>query len=304
MLKLGSHVSNNGFLMLEGSIKEALSYNENCFMIYLGAPQNTYRKDFRDMHIKEFQEIASKNNINLDDVIVHAPYIVNLAKLEQDKFDYAVDFLSKELKGVGIIGCKYLVFHPGSAVDGDRDASLKSVSKGINEILNNNPNDNTVILIETMAGKGNEVGRSFEEVKTIIDGVINKDRVGVCLDTCHIHDGGYDIVNNYEGVINEFDRVIGLNYLKAIHLNDSKNEVGAHKDRHENAGFGFIGFETLSKFVYDTRFENIPKILETPYIPTDDKNVSIPPYKYEIEMFKNKVFNSSLKEEIISKEVK
>ncbi len=300
MLKLGSHVSNNGTLMLEGSINEALSYNETCFMVYLGAPQNTVRKFTSEMHIEEFHNIAKINNINLEDVIIHAPYIVNLARTDIEKYDFAVSFLTQELKGVKDIGCKYLVFHPGSAVEGDRSIALKQVSKGINEILNNTLGDNTCILIETMSGKGNEVGITFEEVKTILDNITDKSRIGVCIDTCHIHDSGYDIVNDYKNVISYLDKVIGLSNIKAIHLNDSKNPCGAHKDRHENIGFGYIGFDTICKFLYDERFSNIPKILETPYIPLVDIDRSVPPYKYEIEMLKSKKFNPNLKELIIT----
>lgn len=297
-MKIGCHVGNSGPLMLAGSIKEALSYDANCFMVYLGPPQNTIRKPIESMNASLMQEIAKENNINLEDIIIHAPYIVNLARQDQEKFDFAVRFLSTEVLGVHNIGCKYLVLHPGSAVDSQRDDALKQVAKGINEIIKLTPNARTVIAIETMAGKGNEVGRTFEEIKFIIDLIVDKSRVGVCLDTCHINDGGYDLINNYNGVIEEFDKIIGLEYLKVIHVNDSKNTLGSHKDRHENIGFGNLGFETIMKIFNDERLVRIPKILETPYVASIDNKNNYPPYKYEIAMIKSGIFDSNLKDKI------
>ena len=280
-MKIGCHVGNSGPLMLEGSIKEALSYGATCFMVYLGPPQNTIRKPIESMNADKMALIAKENNICLDDVIIHAPYIVNLARKDPEKFDFAVRFIATELSGVHNIGCKYLVLHPGSAVDSERSDALKQVARGINEIIKLTPNACSVIAIETMAGKGNEVGRTFEEIKFIIDNVCDKSRVGVCLDTCHINDGGYDLVNNYEGVISEFDEIIGLEYLKVIHVNDTKNPLASHKDRHENIGFGNLGFETIMKIFNDSRFNNIPKILETPYVASLNNKENFPQYKYD-----------------------
>ena len=297
-MKIGCHVGNSGPLMLEGSIKEALSYGATCFMVYLGPPQNTIRKPIESMNADKMALIAKENNICLDDVIIHAPYIVNLARKDPEKFDFAVRFIATEVSGVHNIGCKYLVLHPGSAVDSERSDALKQVARGINEIIELTPNARSVIAIETMAGKGNEVGRTFEEIKFIIDNVNDKSRVGVCLDTCHINDGGYDLVNNYEGVISEFDEIIGLEYLKVIHVNDSKNPLASHKDRHENIGFGNLGFETIMKIFNDSRFNNIPKILETPYVASLNNKENFPPYKYEINMIKSGIFDENLKEKI------
>lgn len=297
-MKIGCHVGNSGPLMLEGSIKEALSYGATCFMVYLGPPQNTIRKPIESMNADKMALIAKENNISLEDVIIHAPYIVNLARKDPEKFDFAVRFIATEVSGVHNIGCKYLVLHPGSAVDSERGEALNQVAKGINEIIKLTPNARTVIAIETMAGKGNEVGRTFEEIKFIIDNVYDKSRVGVCLDTCHINDGGYDLVNNYEEVINKFDEVIGLEYLKVIHVNDSKNTLASHKDRHENIGFGSLGFNTIMKIFNDPRFISIPKILETPYVPSLNNKENFPPYKYEINMIKNGIFDENLKEKI------
>ncbi len=299
-MKIGSHVSNNGIKMLEGSVEEALSYGANALMVYLGAPQNTFRKPFNQMHINEALELCKKNNIDPEDIIVHAPYIVNLAQSDNQKWDYAITFLGNELMGTAMIGAKYMVLHPGAHVGMGSNYGIERIANGINCILSDTINYRSVILLETMAGKGTECGRTFEEIKAIIDRVHNKNRIGVCLDTCHINDAGYDIVNDYDGVINEFDRIIGLEYLKVIHLNDSKNPVGSHKDRHENIGFGTIGFDTLMKFVNDERFKDIPKILETPYIPYT-KDLSFPPYQEEIAMIKSGKFNENLKNEILNK---
>lgn len=297
-MKIGSHVSNNGLKMLVGSVEEALSYGENCFMVYLGAPQTTYRKDVEQLNYQKALEIAQKNGINPEDIIVHAPYIVNLGQSDDEKFNFAISFLAKELAMVGKVGLKYMVLHPGAHVGNGENFALDRIADGINEILRLTSKDNTVIAIETMAGKGTECGKTFEEIKRIIDLVHDKTRIGVCLDTCHIFDAGYDIVNSYEDVINEFDSVIGLKYLKVIHLNDSKNQLGSHKDRHENIGFGNIGFNALLKVLNDKRFEQIPKILETPYVSVS-KLESYPPYKEEIEMLKKQTFNENLKEEVI-----
>lgn len=297
-MKIGSHVSNNGLKMLVCSVEEALSYGENCFMVYLGAPQTTYRKDVEQLNYQKALEIAKQNGINPEDIIVHAPYIVNLGQSDDEKFNFAISFLAKELAMVGKVGLKYMVLHPGAHVGNGENFALDRIADGINEILRLTSNDNTVIAIETMAGKGTECGKTFEEIKRIIDLVHDKTRIGVCLDTCHIFDAGYDIVNSYEDVINEFDSVIGLKYLKVIHLNDSKNQLGSHKDRHENIGFGNIGFNALLKVLNDKRFEQIPKILETPYVSVS-KLESYPPYKEEIEMLKKQTFNENLKEEVI-----
>ena len=299
-MKLGSHVGNSGDLMLKGSVLEALSYKATCFMVYMGAPQNTFRKPLHMMNIEDFKDILEGHDLNIEDVIVHAPYIVNLGQIDEEKHMFGVRFLVDEIKKIEACGMKYMVLHPGAYVKATLEQGLNQIIKGINQILVRT--SNVTILLETMAGKGTECGRTFEEIAYIIDNVLDKSRIGVCLDTCHIHDAGYDLVNDYEGVIKEFDEKIGLEYLKAIHVNDSKNIRGAHKDRHENIGFGYIGFDTLLKVIYDERFKDIPKILETPYIPSViDKDESYPPYKEEIEMIKSKIFNPNLKEEILKK---
>ena len=300
-IKIGSHVSNNGDEMLVGSVKEALSYDENCFMLYLGAPQNTYRKPFNMLHSPEFIEILKENNICLDDVIVHAPYIVNLAQSDPEKREFAVRIITQEMKTMAKIGLKYLVIHPGCHMKLGVDKGLELISQSFKEVLENTKGDNTIILIETMAGKGSECCFEFSQVGKLID-MVGSSRVMVCFDTCHTNDAGYDLVNNYEGVLEEFDRYVGLSKIKVFHINDSLNERGSHKDRHANIGFGTIGFDTLTKFIYDERFEDVPKILETPYV----KGVkdSYPPYKEEIKAIRERRFNENLLKEVIEKNEK
>lgn len=291
-MKIGSHVSNNGSEMLLGSVKEALSYGANALMVYLGAPQNTFRKPLELLKASEAIKLAVDNGINPDDIIVHAPYIVNLAQYDDSKFDFGVKFIAQELRNVHLIGAKYLVLHPGAHMGRGSEEGIKRISYGINQIHELTKECSSVIAIETMAGKGTECGKTFEEIAKIIELVNDKSRIAVCLDTCHINDAGYDIVNDYEKIFVQFNEIVGFKYLKVIHINDSKNVLGAKKDRHENIGFGYIGFDTILKICNDERFVNIPKILETPYIG------EFAPYKYEIEMLKNKVFITNLKEKI------
>ena len=232
-----------------------------------------------------------ENNIDLEKIIVHAPYIVNLANF--NNFDFSVSFLINEVERCSTLGVKYLVLHPGSAVNCSREEAINNISKGLNLILDNEYD--VTILLETMAGKGNEIGRSFEELKSIIDKVKFKDKIGVCIDTCHLNDAGYDM-SNFDSVLDLFDKTIGIEKIKCIHINDSKNNIDSHKDRHENIGFGTIGFDNLINIIYNKRLESVPKILETPYVTKDDnsKEREYPPYKYEIEMIRNRIFDKNL----------
>ena len=282
-LIIGSHVSYKNSTGMLGSVEEALSYGANTFMFYTGAPQNTKRGEINDSLTLEAYKLMKENNIALEKVIVHAPYIVNLANF--NNFDFSVTFLTNEIERCSQLGIKYLVLHPGSAVNTSREEAIKNIAKGLNLILDNNYD--VTILLETMAGKGNEVGKTFEELSSIINQVKFQDKIGVCLDTCHLNDSGVDLTN-FDEYLDEFNSKIGLNYIKCIHINDSKNEKGAHKDRHENFGFGTIGFDTLINIVYHPKLEGIPKILETPYV---GKNA---PYKEEIEMIRNKEFDPNL----------
>ena len=290
-LIIGSHVSYKNNTGLLGSVKEALNYGANTFMFYTGAPQNTIRGEINDSLTLEGYKLMKENNMDLEKVIVHAPYIVNLANF--NNFDFSVSFLTSEVERCHMLGVKYLVLHPGSAVNTSREEAVKNIAKGLNLILDNEYN--VTILLETMAGKGNEVGKTFEELAGIIELVEFKDKIGVCLDTCHINDAGYDI-SNFDSVLKEFDEIVGIDKIYCVHINDSKNTLNSHKDRHENFGFGTLGFDNLINIIYNKKLENIPKILETPYVTKDDnsKERIYPPYKYEINMIKNKKFDKEL----------
>ena len=288
MLLIGSHVGFKKDSQLLGSLEEALSYGSNTFMFYTGAPQNTSRYPIMDGFTIKALEIMKNKNIDYSKVIVHAPYIINLANdKDPDKFMFAVNFLQEELERCSLLGIKNVVLHPGSHVGLGTENGINNIAKGLNMILGNT---DVTVLLETMAGKGTEVGSKLEELKKIIDLVEDKKHIGVCLDTCHLSDAGYDIVN-FDKFLDLFDELIGIDKIKCVHINDSKNEVGSHKDRHENIGYGKIGFDTLINIIYNNRLKNVPKILETPYV---DKKYA--PYKYEIEMIKNKKFDEKLLE--------
>lgn len=297
MLKIGSHVSMSGKKMLLGSVEEMLSYDANCMMMYTGAPQNTRRKDVSELKIEEAKELLKENNLSMDNVIVHAPYIINLANTTKpETFEIAVSFLKEEIKRVEAIGAKYIVLHPGSHVGAGEEVGLNQIIKGLNLVLTQE--QDVVVCLETMAGKGkgSELGNTFEQLSYIIKNVNLPEKLGVCMDTCHMHDSGYDLTN-FDKILDEFDEIVGIEYLKCMHINDTKNDIGAAKDRHENLGYGEIGFDTLSRIVNHPRLENVVKILETPYI-NDKKDA---PYKQEIEMLRNQKFEDWLDEERKSK---
>lgn len=283
MLKIGSHVGMNGKKMMLGSVEEALSYGANTFMLYTGAPQNTRRKEIKDLNIEAAQALMKENGIK--DFIVHAPYIINLGNtVKPETRQLAVDFLKLELTRASAMGGSVLVLHPGAHVGAGAEEGIASIVSGLNEVLTDD--SDCLIALETMAGKGSEIGRSFEELARIYDGVTKKDRLRVCFDTCHTHDSGYDIIHDFDGVIREFNRLLGKDQIAVFHINDSKNPCGAAKDRHENLGKGFIGFDALNYIVHHSDFKEIPKILETPWISVDDggKKIEKPPYKEEIAM--------------------
>jgi len=287
-LIIGSHVSFKKDTQMLGSVQETLEYNANTFMFYTGAPQNTARIPINEDLTNKALELMKENNIDIKNVVVHAPYIINLAN--SNNFDFNVRFLKEEISRVESLGVDKLVLHPGSHVGQGVDIGIQNIIDSLNVSLNENTK--VIICLETMAGKGSELGKSFEEIKSIIDGVKYKDKIGVCMDTCHLNDAGYDL-SDFDNILEEFDKVVGLNYLKVIHINDSKNIMGAHKDRHDNIGIGNIGFDNLIKIIYHDKLKGIPKILETPYV---DQN---PPYKEEIEMIRNKTFNENLIEYIL-----
>jgi deoxyribonuclease-4 len=296
MLKIGSHVSMSGKKMLLGSSEEAASYGANIFMVYTGAPQNTVRKPIETLRIEEALEHMEKNGI--EEIVVHAPYIINLGNSEKaETFELGVNFLREEIKRAEALKkANQIVLHPGAHVGAGDDKGLEQIIKGLNEVITSE--QKVQIALETMAGKGSECGRTFEQIRQIIDGVKFNEKLSVCLDTCHIHDAGYNVIKDFDGVLREFDKIIGLERLKVIHLNDSKNPSGSKKDRHELIGFGHIGFDALCYIANHELLKDIPKILETPYVDDENGNKK-PPYKYEINMLKNKIFNSNVKEEIL-----
>lgn len=284
---IGSHVSMSGKKMLLASSEEAVSYGASTFMIYTGAPQNTRRKAIEDLNIEAGLEHMKANGIT--NIVVHAPYIINIANtVKPEVFALGVEFLQKEIERTEALGANQIVLHPGSHVGEGEEKGIKKIIEGLNEVLS--VDSSVQIALETMAGKGSECGKTFEEIAQIIDGVTNNERLTVCFDTCHTHDAGYDIVEDFDGVLEQFDKIIGLDRIKVVHVNDSKNERGARKDRHENIGFGHIGFEALNYIVHHEVFKDIPKILETPWVGTDSKNKKAP-YKEEIEMLKTSTFH-------------
>lgn len=293
---IGSHVSMSGKKMLEGSAEEAHQFGESTFMIYTGAPQNTKRKSINDLNIEKGHKVMEQ--YGLSNIVVHAPYIINIGNTTKPEvYELGVNFLQNEIERTQALGAKDIVLHPGAHVGAGADKGINQIIKGLNEVLTH---DHDVrIALETMAGKGTEIGRSFEELARIIDGVTHNDRLSICFDTCHTHDAGYNIKNDFDGVLNEFDKIIGIDRIKVVHVNDSKNEQGAHKDRHENIGFGYIGFDALNNVVHHEAFKDIPKILETPYVGEDKKNKK-PPYRFEIEMLKSQIFDPKLKEKILN----
>lgn len=282
-IKIGSHVKMAGKEMFLGSVKEAESYGANVLMLYTGAPQNTVRKEIAALNIEAGWEYAK--GAGIEEIVVHAPYIINLGNtVKSETFELGVTFLEKEIKRTAAMGSRILILHPGAHVRAGEEAGIAQIIKGLNLVLDGN-GDDVYIVLETMAGKGSELGRTFEELKMIYDGVHKRDRLRVCFDTCHVHDAGYCLTEDYEGVLQQFDKVIGLSQIAVIHVNDSMNPRGAHKDRHANIGKGCIGFDILRQIVHDDRFAQIPKILETPWICEEGSSEkTIAPYKEEIAM--------------------
>jgi len=295
MLKIGSHVSMSGKKMLLGASEEAASYGANTFMIYTGAPQNTRRKKIEELNIEA--GLLHMKEHGMKDIVVHAPYIINLGNTTKpETFELGVDFLTSEIQRTHALGAKQIVLHPGAHVGAGADAGIQQIIKGLNEVLT--ADQEVQIALETMAGKGTECGRSFEEIAQIIDGVTHNEKLSVCFDTCHVHDAGYDIVQDFDGVLNEFDKTVGIQRIKVLHINDSKNVCGARKDRHENIGFGEIGFGALNYIVHHPAFTEVPKILETPYVGEDKKNKKAP-YQLEIDMIRAQSFDSEVKQKLM-----
>lgn len=297
---IGSHVGMKGKDMLLGSAEEAASYGASTFMIYTGAPQNTRRKSISEMNIEAGREFM--RNHNLSNIVVHAPYIINLGNTKKpENFVFAVDFLRAEVERAEALGARQMTFHPGAHVGAGAEAAIANIIKGLNEVIT--PDQKLQIAIETMAGKGTEVGKTFEEIAQMISGVTYNEKLSVTFDTCHTNDAGYNVREDFDGVLNQFDKIIGLDRLKVVHVNDSKNEMGAHKDRHENIGFGTIGFDTLNYIVHHAALVDVPKIMETPYVGPDKKN-QYAPYGFEIKMFEEQTFDPQMQEKVFAQKGK
>ena len=278
---IGSHVGMSGPEFYLGSVKEALSYGSNTFMFYTGAPQNSFRKPLSELKIQEGRKLIKEAGIDESKLIVHAPYIINAANYSRpDLYEMSINTIVSELRRTAGFGVKIMVLHPGSHVGMGAENGILALAKALDLALSTDGTD-VKIAIETMAGKGHEIGINFEQIKSIIDQCEHKERLGVCLDTCHISDAGYDVRYGFDDILDRFDRIIGLDRLLVVHVNDSKNPLGAHKDRHENIGYGYLGFDTLYHVVHHPRLAGIPMILETPYY--NEKA----PYKQEIEMLRS-----------------
>lgn len=287
---IGSHVSFSSSNMLVSSVEEAISYGASTLMLYTGAPQNTRRTPLNLEKIAQGKALMQAHG--LSDMVVHAPYIVNLGNtIKPEMFPFAVEFLKEEVRRAELLGATQITLHPGAHVKAGAQAGIKQIIKGLNEVLTKEQVPQ--IALETVAGKGTEIGRNFEELAQIIEGVTFNEKLSVTFDTCHTNDAGYNVREDFDGVLNEFDKIIGLERLKVLHLNDSKNPIGAHKDRHENIGFGTIGFEALNKIAHHPQLVNVPKILETPYVGADKKTAKAP-YKYEIAMLRAQQFDPDI----------
>lgn len=285
-MKIGSHVSMSSPDYVLGSVKEAISYQANALMLYTGAPQNTLRKNMDELFIDEALALMESNKIENDSLIVHAPYIINLANsTKPETFELAVTFLEKEITRVKALHCKTLVLHPGSHVQAGEEIGLKRIVEGLDIAMHNM--QDVHIALETMAGKGSELGNEFDHIAYLMDHCKYQQNLKVCMDTCHLHDAGFDL-SNFDALLNDFDKLIGIDRIACIHVNDSKNIRGAKKDRHANIGFGEIGFQTLCNIVHHPLLQDVVKILETPYVN------EYPPYKYEIAMLKSKIFDPDL----------
>ena len=288
-LFLGSHVSMSGPEYYLGSVKEALSYGANTFMFYTGAPQNSIRKPVNELNILEGRKLIKESGIDESKIIVHAPYIINIGNRDNlAVYESSKSFLIQELRRVSAFGPRILVLHPGSHVGTGIENGLSSVAAALDEVFAQDGTE-VRIALETMAGKGSEVGATFEEIAYLLTHSKHPERLGVCLDTCHINDAGMN-VHDVDGVLNRFDEIIGLQNLLCLHINDSKNVMGAHKDRHANIGYGEIGFDTIHAYIKHPRLEAISKILETPYI--NEK----PPYQKEIAMLRSGKFEAGWSE--------
>lgn len=284
-MKIGSHVSFSKKGLFNAA-KEAASYGATAFMVYTGAPQNTRRKPIEQQFVREGKELMKQEG--LVDFVVHAPYIINLGTFKDEQFEFAVRFLQEEIHRTHYMGAKQIVLHPGSYTERSVEYGISRIAEGLNQVLDGVKETDVQIALETMAGKGTEIGRNFEEIAAIIDRVHQNDRLSICIDTCHLHEAGYDIIQDFDAVLHEFDQIIGLDRLAVVHLNDSKNLRGARKDRHAPIGAGTIGFEAIYRIVHHDAIRELPLILETPWV-GKEKRKKRPLYKAEIACLQGNV---------------
>ena len=258
MLKIGCHLSASKGLAIMA--KETLEIKGDTFQFFTRNPRGGQAKEIDEKDIEKFLEISKKNNFAK--ILAHAPYTINICSATESTRRFGIDTMKDDLKRMEYTPYNLYNFHPGSHVGQGVEKGIELIIEALNEILSEE--QTTTVLLETMAGKGSEIGRSFDELKMIIDGVKLNNKLGVCLDTCHVYDAGYDIVNDLDGVINKFDEIIGLDRLKAIHINDSKNPFASHKDRHEKIGEGSIGLEAFKRIINHPKLRELPFYLETP----------------------------------------
>ena len=258
MLYIGNHTSSSKGYLAMG--KQTLANGGNTFAFFTRNPRGGRAKDINLQDVQEFLQLAQENHFGK--IVAHAPYTMNCAGAKENLRDFAREIMADDLKRLELTPGNYYNFHPGNHVGQGAETGIARIAEILNEVLTEE--QSTTVLLETMSGKGSEIGRNFDELRQIIDRVERKDKLGICLDTCHVWDGGYDIVNNLDGVFTEFDSVIGLDRLKAIHLNDSMNGLGSHKDRHAKIGEGEIGLEALVRVIRHPATKGIPFILETP----------------------------------------
>ena len=279
--KIGCHLSaSKGFLNMG---KEIVALGGNTFQFFTRNPRGGAAKDIDEKDVEAFKKFADENGIEV--ILAHAPYTLNACSADESIRDFAKRTFADDLARMEYVPGNLYNFHPGSHVKQGVETGTEYIVEMLNETIKES--QTTTVLLETMAGKGSEVGRTFEELRKIYDRVERKDRLRVCFDTCHVNDAGYDLVNDYEGVLAQFDKILGLNQIAVIHVNDSLNPLGAHKDRHANIGQGTIGYETLHRIVHDERFTAVPKILETPWLCAEGEDKkTIPPYKQEIAWLK------------------
>ncbi|MBN1041070.1 deoxyribonuclease IV [Clostridium botulinum] len=273
MLNIGCHLSSSKGFKNMG--ENALKIGANTFQFFTRNPRGSKAKDIDENDVKEFLQLAKENNFCK--ILAHAPYTLNACSADERNREFAIEIMADDLKRMEYIPNNLYNFHPGSHVKQGREVGIEYISSALNSILKKD--QTTKVLLETMSGKGTEVGRNFEEIAEIIKRVELKEHVGVCLDTCHIHDAGYDIVNELDEVLEEFDSMIGLDKLYAIHLNDSKNPFESHKDRHETIGNGYIGLDALTNIINHPKLCHLPFFLETPN--------ELEGYKREIELLKS-----------------